>query len=385
MRLNNYILGTQIFLPQYKFSTEPSLIETARAILSMGSNILKCGLSQFTCSVEYCGIEPQCELKPIEIASHPCYQKVFLLPFEHYFLWVYSSDQKGNAWHSCSNDELARHKRDIYELVCYLLRQYSGTGKRFYVGNWEGDWMLMGIPFSVDRDPAPSSVKNMIAWLIARHEAVEQARKDTSHVDVCVYDYVEVNLVCKAMRGGVTMVNDVVPYIPTDFISYSCYDSLEWFFDKKIPMDQRLSNMNGSLKNALSYIESRACFTGKNKRVFIGEYGFPKSACKDGNEQDQGVRAVIKTALEWGCPFALYWQMYCNTVGTERANDVGEGFWLIDRDGNREPAYHTHKTFFDEVRHVALLINRRDSEEFYSSALAVHMLDWLANTQKDTK
>ena len=39
----NYRVGTQTFGVQYQFADETKLVETARAILGMGSDILKCG------------------------------------------------------------------------------------------------------------------------------------------------------------------------------------------------------------------------------------------------------------------------------------------------------------------------------------------------------
>ena len=100
-------------------------------------------------------------------------------------------------------------------------------------------------------------------------------------------------------------------------------------------------------KAALNYIGSKLlpkpAITGR--RVFVGEYGF--SADKYTPEkQDEMTRQVIKSALEWGCPLVLYWEMYNNEVedGKQR------GFWMIDDKGIKQPVYYTHQEFYKWMR-----------------------------------
>jgi hypothetical protein len=38
------------------------------------------------------------------------------------------------------------------------------------------------------------------------------------------------------------------------------------------------------------------------------------------------------TALDWGCPFCLYWQMYENEANM---GEIGKGHWLINNRGEK--------------------------------------------------
>jgi hypothetical protein len=43
-------------------------------------------------------------------------------------------------------------------------------------------------------------------------------------------------------------------------------------------------------------------------------------------------------AIEWGCPFVLYWELYDN----EGTTDKPGGFWLINEKNEKQPLWHTH-------------------------------------------
>jgi endo-1,4-beta-mannosidase len=305
----NYVIGTQTFSPSYQFTKEPKLIETARAILAMGSNTIKFQLKT---------------LGPEE-------RQVFEMPFAHYLVWAETDG--------------------LYELVCKLLKTYSGTGKTFYLGHWEGDWLLRGTGNTKDEDKVtPAKIQKMIDWLNARQRAVDDAKCDTPHHGVEVWHYTEVNLVKLAMQGKKTMCRDVLPKVPVDFVSYSCYDT------QKSPEQ---------LKAALDFIESKLHakpgITGK--RVFIGEYGFPTSP----REQDRLSRQVMRVGLEWGCPFVLYWEMYNNEIDKDGKQ---RGFWMIDDKGVKQPIYHTHQKFYEKARRF-VAERRPTAEEFARYAVTL--------------
>jgi len=286
----NYVIGTQTFGPAYQFTSEPKLIETAKAILAMGSNTIKF-------RVRNVGDDER---------------RVFEMPFAHYLLWA--------------------ETEEMYELVRYLLKTYSGTGKTFYLGHWEGDWMLRGSGNTKDEDKVtPAKIQHMIDWLNARQRAIDEAKRDTPHSGVEVYHYTEVNLVKLAMQGKKTMTRDVLPQVTVDFVSYSCYDT------QKSPEQ---------LKTALDFIESKLSPKPgiAGKRVFIGEYGFPIAPA----EQDRLARQVMRAGLEWGCPFVLYWEMYNNEI--DKSTGAQRGFWLIDDKGVKQSVYFTHQKFYENAR-----------------------------------
>lgn len=331
-----YVLGTQTFGASYQFTTKPLLEETAQAILELGSNVIKFGMGANYAQAKGGNVrEPRAEVHSLRdlAALEPTHKRVLELPFAHYLIWVYPFAE---GWwkDGYAPDIAARQSKEIYDLTCHLLQTYSGTGKTFYLGHWEGDWHLRdGYDTRTDEGITPTRIQGMVDWLNARQQAVEAARRDTPHTAVQVWNYVEVNLVRLAMEGRRSVTNDVLPKTNVDFVSYSSYDT------QAEPQ---------TLTAALSYIESKlppkAEITGK--RVFIGEYGFPQ-ANHSPAEQDRLARQVQRAALAWGCPFALYWEIYNNEVDKDGRQ---RGFWLIDDKGAKQPAYETHQRFYEWAR-----------------------------------
>ncbi|MCW3055350.1 MAG: hypothetical protein JWN14_4520, partial [Chthonomonadales bacterium] len=226
--------------------------------------------------------------------------------------------------------------REIYDFTRYLLTAYNGSGKKFLLGHWEGDWYLHP-GYDPKRDPDPQAVQGMIDWLNTRQRAIEDAKRDTKHANVEVWQYTEVNLVQKAMQGGHTLTNDVLPKTTVDYVSYSSYDSLQG----------EGAMLRTNLQKALSYIETKlppkSGLTGK--RVFIGEYGFPAQGV-GAEMQSARSRDVIQAGLEWGCPYILYWEMYNNEVKDGKQI----GFWLIDDKGQKQPVYHLMHDFLKKAK-----------------------------------
>ena len=95
-------------------------------------------------------------------------------------------------------------------------------------------------------------------------------------------------------------------------------------------------------RSALDYIArhtpDREPFGARN--VYIGEFGLPENDFSS-SEVKTTVRNTIKTALDWGCPYVVYWQLYCNEARHRPVsdNDDVRGFWLIRPDGSRGAAW----------------------------------------------
>jgi hypothetical protein len=51
----------------------------------------------------------------------------------------------------------------------------------------------------------------------------------------------------------------------------------------------------------------------------------------------------MRTALAWGCPFALYWELYNNELGSDGSQS---GFWMVDHLNVRQPIFETHRTYY---------------------------------------
>lgn len=342
----NYVLGTQSIGSLYRFSEDDVLVDSARAISAMGSNILKISLEDRYMR-QYPGIQtlPNIHSPRDLVRDHPSFRRVLDMPFRYILLWVYPF-QAGWWADGLSEQEREAVYRQMYDLTAYLLERYNGSGKTFYLGHWEGDWHLLG-GYDTSKDPSDTAIQGMRDWLTVRQKAIEDARKVVRHRNVEVYGYAEVNLVQKAMQGGRTVTSHVLPHVSVDYVSYSSYDSLTNDADQ----------LPARLKGALDYIERklRPSRQVSGKRVFIGEYGFPRQYHTP-ERQAELSRAVARTAIEWGCPFALYWQMYCN----EKADGVHRGFWLIDDKGVKQPVYDMHARYYRQARlAVATFFQRR--------------------------
>jgi hypothetical protein len=311
----NYAVGTQTIGASYQFTDKPRLIETAEAIREMGPNAIKFRLA----SAKRDGSETEGFADLHEVAEKDAtIKQIFEMPFANYILWAYPVNRK-----RANQDESGRNA-ELYDLSCYLLHAYSGTGKAFYLGHWEGDWEIRGRAGS-NEDPTPEAISRKIKWLNARQKAVDDAKSDTTHNDVRVFCYAEANLVRDAMKGRPTMANEVIPHTTIDYVSYSSYDTT--------------NQHTAELREVLDYIESRLPPKPaiKGRRVWVGEYGYPAEHHSP-QPQDERSREVMKAALRWGCPFALYWEMYNNEVkdGKQR------GFWIIDDKNIKQPVYYTH-------------------------------------------
>lgn len=345
----NYVAGTQTIGVSYQFTGETKLVETARAILTMGSNTLKFSLAP----------EKNVAPKPkslVELAQNDASVKtVFELPFANYLMWVTPLSAPGGA--PFAPNRLEAERREIYDLTQHLLKTYDGSGKTFYLGNWEGDWLLTHM--NPDYVATAEEVQNMVNWAKTRQQAVDDARRDTPHTNVQVYYYIEVNRVQDARQGKIRVANKVLPSANPDFVSYSSYDAQQGDIEK-------------NYAEALDYIQSQlAPKPGLPiKRVFIGEYGMPLMG-NTAAQQDKLVRHVLRAGLRWGCPFVLYWEMYNNEVTPDGKQ---RGFWLIDDKNVKQPAYFTHAGFYEKAKtYVAEFDakNRRlpSREEFGAAAL----------------
>lgn len=359
----NWCLGTQTFGASYQFSDESRLVETAQAILDMGSNVLKFGLekSYFGEGRNVPEAGPRVHSLADLAAYEPSHHRVLDMPFAYYIIWAYGFTP---GWWSEGFSEADQRLEygETKSLAAYLLTTYSGSGKTFYLGHWEGDWHLRPSLNPAD-DVKPAAIEGMVTWLNTRQRAIDDAKRETPHYDVDVYGYCEVNLVRIAMEGRQSVTNDVLPRTQVDYVSYSSYDS------------------GLDLAPALDYIESRLPPKPgiSGKRVWIGEYGFPAAAYSPA-EQDRLSRQVMRVGLEWGCPFVLYWEMYNNEVSKDGAQ---RGFWLIDDKGARQPVYGTHQAYYQWARAWASSFRDREGrlpsfDEFREAA--VPYLDALPGT-----
>lgn len=315
----------------YSFTDEDFLNEGANALLGMGCRVIKVWFMRGS-QQRYPHHSAWPEVRTlVELAQAPYFRDLFAKPFSTFILETYAPGRDDHYYkRGMSPEQVRREEQDLYELTRHLLTTYRGSGKTFVLQNWEGDWSLRGLPPD-DREPTPQAVRGMIDWLNARQAGVERARAESPDAGCTVLHAAEVNHVVRAMArdGTTTVTNDVLPHTRCDLYSYSAYD---------VPGYEP-----AQFRAALAYLAEQApdsgLFGGRN--VYLGEYGAPENVVGGPERQRELVRSATRTALDFGCPYVIYWQLYCNeptkAPATRPTSADQRGFWLIRPDGSRPP------------------------------------------------
>ncbi len=330
------VLGVTHVAGRYHLTDKDFLNEGADQILALGSRVIKVWFygkrHEHPDSVyPYNSDWPKVE-SLAEGAQAPYFQKLFGKPFTTYILVVTALGRQDNYWRNgVTQEQKQDEQQQFYELTKFLLKTYKGTGKTFVLQHWEGDWMIRG---SVDEkiEPSPMAIQGMIDWLNARQAGVNQARKEIGQDGVRVYHAAEVNRVVSSMKNGkINVVNAVLPHTRLDLVSYSAWDSALEHYQKPQVLREALDFIAASLADSNDF---------GNKNVYLGEFGIPENLYT--LEQIQkAIPNAVQTALAWGCPYIVYWQLYCNELKDNkerppvRSNDAVRGFWLIRPDGSK--------------------------------------------------
>lgn len=362
----NFVLGTHAIGGEYQFTNESRLIEQSKHVRAMGSNILKISLGKN--SPKSYGMKPVDVKSTLELFhSNSDYKTVFDMDFKYIFAWVHSLTNVGWKNGIDKADEKVLYD-EMFEFVTYLLKTYSNTGKTFMIGNWEGDWLLHK---NYDRHMTPTRphVKNMTKWFKIRQKAIDDAKKMTTHENVFVYHYIEVNLAIKGMEGEVCVSENILPKVNVDFVSYSSYEAIKNknFEKKKQTLTEILNYLEGKLKP-----KKNLPF---NRRVFIGEYGYHANKNKPQTFQKQfeETKEIMQIALELDIPFALHWTMYNNEY---TKSGISKQMSLISEEGEKRPLYFFHQNYYKRINAFLKEYNIKnnsypDSEAFKKEALNI--------------
>ncbi len=114
----------------------------------------------------------------------PATRAVLDMPFANYVLWAYAFGSKEDPF---AADRLPAEYQRMRDLTKDLLTRYRGSGKTFYLGNWEGDWHLPRV--DPRRVPTPEEVQRMIEWVNTRQKAVDDAKREVAPSGVNVFYY----------------------------------------------------------------------------------------------------------------------------------------------------------------------------------------------------
>ena len=333
------IIGVTHVSGAYTVSADtPYLEEGARQVLALGSKVIKLYLYNPPIRNASPSAYPFHSDWPasktlVDLAQTDYFRKVFGMPFDTFVLTVFAGGRPEHYWRDgVTADEAADETRQFHELTKYLLTAYAKTGKTFVLSHWEGDWALRG-SFDGNKNPGQQEIQGMIDWLSARQAGVNRGRDEVTSTTARVFHAAEVNRVqdCMSKRlNGVT--NKVLPHVAVDLVSYSAYDT---------------QDNPAQLRKALDYIAmhsiDRPPFGSHN--VYLGEIGYPENK-RTREEVVRGLNAAMDVGLDWGCPYILYWQVYCNEperTPVKQNQDV-RGFWLVRPDGSKSWAWDVLRT-----------------------------------------
>lgn len=308
------VIGTQTIGAKYQFTEDSVLVESAKAILAMGSRILKVNLGE---------------------VSGEDFEALLGMPFHTYLFWFHGRETWTDGLTAEEQDAVYR---ETYTLASSLKTRFNGKDKVFYLGHWEGDWQLLK-GFDGTKEPEPIAVQGMIDWLNTRQRALQAVDMDFADSDVRIYHYTEVNRVFDAIeKQKRRVVNAVLPYTNVDFVSYSSYDAQ--------------LRPQTDVNRALDYIEARLKPNPElpGKRVIVTEFGMSADAYDYNPDlHEQANRTIIAKYLAWGVPMILYWEMYNNEIVARQHR----GFWLIDDKNVKWPLYFTmQRALMDGRRYV---------------------------------
>jgi hypothetical protein len=363
------------------FGKEPSQLKSNQMILELGSDILKLAPNLKHLrrqGLDVTGYEDRLD----SIIQHPLYQDIFALDYRVMMLWAHGSHKNKNF-----NDGLGQEAKEnlydeFYQFTSLLLKRYSGSGKTFMIGNWEGDWMLMGGTPDGSRkasDEVPQyRIDNMIEWMNIRSKAISDAKTKVKHSDVDVVFYCEINHVNIQREKGVKrMVNAVLPHLKVDYVSISSYDMQGLRrFGSLTDTQARKEDIFAALDHVESFLPPSEI---PGKRVFIGEIGYTVYNVKqffriDEGEAKQALMALENAVinLEWGMPFWVWWAFHDNEEISEENHNY-RGFGLFDQINERQRMiYSEFESFYSwakkwERRHSRLKTSK--AEKFRKDAI----------------
>lgn len=229
-----------------------------------------------------------------------------------------------------SEAKLQAEYTEIYNMSVYLLTTYAGTGKKFILQNWEGDWA-----YSDSFNPAtiipPRRADNYSAFLARRQKAVSDARRDVGCNGVNIQMAVEVNRPIDALHQTAVrrITNTVMPLLESDILSYSAYDSTIAIFGWGSSQAELEANIREYFPKALKAIKR----SNPGKPIQIGEFGYPDNAIETPVwfDWDATIRLIYDICLENDVFCLIYWEVFSNEL--IQPGDIERGYWTIKPDG----------------------------------------------------
>lgn len=350
-----HVLGSQQFGQHYSFGESGnSTLDYARASLRQGNRVIKFRLSNRYANTDGFTEIPSIDSLTTLVRDHPEVKEILDLPMTDYLFWVASFAVP--SWQFHLDSEGLRPSsanavyNEVYDLAEYLLTTYSGTGKRFYLGNWEGDWMLSG-QFRDDPTTIPENrIQGMIDWANIRQQAIDDAKAATPHHDVDVWFYLEMNKADWMRQGLPSVANSIIPAMPKlDMISISAYS-----MHKDGINHPPRSRFHSDLDQVQALIDAKPDDSIPGSRIMIGEYGWiynPQNFSSLEAFADYH-RTTLEHFLSWQggtLRFVLQWQFY-NAEPLNANNPASKEMNQIGADNELQPLYYLHENFYRQMK-----------------------------------
>lgn len=341
-------LGSQQFGTQYSFGQDGvRTLDYARATLRQGGRVVKFRLSDKYANTDGFTAVPGINTLVELVRDQPEVKEILDMPLSDYVFWVSTFGVPTWHWH-LDEEGLIPNKttqiyNEFYDLVVYLLQTYSGTGKRFYLGNWEGDWMLSG-EYKNDPNTIPQNrIQGMIDWANVRQQALDDAKANTAYSDVEVWFYLEMNKADWMREDLPCVANSVIPAMPKlDMVSISSYSMHK---DNSLPATD--SRIHSDLDQIQALLDAKPDTSISGSRIMIGEYGWQYNDSVYTNLTEFALRHVdtARSFFSWQgstLRFLFQWQFFNQAAKTDGSSkemsQIGPG-------NDRRPLYYMHENF----------------------------------------
>ena len=301
-------------------------------------------------------------LTPARIVQIPRYREVLADPnIETVILTVYPIRDYGggpddvNLQRPWSDRERELEFAQTSELCRRLYEDFGALDKTVIIANSEADEKMLDI---MNYTGSPElAVENIRRWTQTRFEAIREAREAHPSARLRILHAFEISLVnlriAKQNRGfgkallpesaqkrrGWNALNDVVPHVSFDLLSYSAYESTNSPFETRHP-DADPAETGVRLVRDLNLIRSKArdSLSPAGRRAFgdrfvmVGEVGYARDRFE--HLPTGGIlprlRSALQAAVDWGCPYIVLWQLFDHP----RDGDAAWGFGMHDRRGH---------------------------------------------------
>jgi hypothetical protein len=343
---------------KYALTQKPYLIEGCEQLYELGFRVCKLWFYKKQSGYPYHSNWQLPESYSLqELATHPYYKAAFEIPFSTIIL----STSAGQVNDKLPYDSvgLINEEQEYYQLTKYLLNTYKDRKLQFILENWEGDWIVRG---GTSRDAQWGRVQPPTDWKFrmqklqrlfkARQDGVNRARAEMANSQCRVYHAIEINKVIDALYQVPTLVNDVLPFVEIDMVSWSAYDATDF--------DKTGYDLYVGIDHIRSKMRTTPYMKGK-KVVFLGEIGIPEMSTKQQPaEFKERWDNYLAVCMAQDIPYIIHWELYCNEtapgITIQAPNQATKetelnGFWLIKPDGTKGYAMQYFESILSKSKH----------------------------------